>query len=568
MSRAMALSRTLWTAALGSCLLIAAPVAWSQDQQEAEPPFEADTISEVSATSAAPDVDEITVVGTQSNVTNVQGEAAAITAFGMDDLDRSEIANVDKLAFNVPNLHIGQTGSDSIVTLRAISTENATITGEPGIQFHVDGINYARPSAARLAFFDLEGLQVARGPQGFQGGKNATAGHISVTTAKPHADFETKADFQIGNYSQRRVRGSINIPINEYVQTRFAFVREDRLGYQENLLGTLEYTDLRLQVPNNEDFDANDADDFGFRGHLKLLPTENLNALVSYNYYQQGGVGPWNELQSLPEYAGCTELHPDWRPGVGVPTNHPAFYACKTRRIGINPATRQPILEATPARDEGTAVRSNQLFRNRVSRQKNRFWGWSANFDYEMPELPLFGNTQLKSVSGYQVTQTFLDGDRDASEIDTFWGFADKDSRQWSSDLQWLGSSPEGLLDWQLSLFYLHETSESLTDIDARAGSIQRIYIDQEVDNKSFGVALNTDWHATDNLRLNLGGRYIHDRKSNELLRNNPVALKPQLGSEASSCRGPEENRIVLPIDPRRVGSPIVLPDGIPSTLR
>ena len=95
------------------------------------------------------------------------------------------------------------------------------------MQFHVDGVNYARPSAARVAFFDLEGLQVLRGPQGTRGGKNSTAGWISLHTRKPSADFGIEGDFQWGSYDQRRTRAAINLPINEYVQTRFATYRRE-----------------------------------------------------------------------------------------------------------------------------------------------------------------------------------------------------------------------------------------------------------------------------------------------------------------------------------------------------
>ena len=563
------ITRSLARALLLATLLAFAPFAAAQDSRSAETPEEVSEVEE-SSSSNAREVDEITVVGTKSDVTNVQDEAAAITAFGMDDLDRAEIVNVDKLAFNVPSLHIGQTGSDSIITLRAVSTENATITGEPGIQFHVDGVNYARPSAARVAFFDLEGLQVLRGPQGFKGGKNATAGHISVSTAKPHGDFDTKFEYQIGNYNQRRSRGHVNIPINEYVQTRFAFLYEDRDGYQRNLSETLEFGDRRFQTPNSEDYDANDADDLGFRGHVKLLPTDSLEALLSYNYFQQDGVGPWNELQRLPTYDACSSLHPqsgDFLPEYqGLPSTLPPFYACRTK-FTIEDGELVGSLKPDPALDNGTAARPNRVYKNRVSRQDNRFWGWSVNLDYEVPEIPLLGGTQLKSISGYQVTETFLDGDRDASEIDVFWGFVDKDSAQWTSELQWLGSSPEGLLDWQLSLFYLFEDSDSVVDVDARSGTIQRIYIGQEVENTSLGLALDTRWQVADSFSVNLGGRYIHDRRKTELLRSNSPALRNQLGTVGSSCRGPEDGAKEFPFDPFNpspLGPPIYIEGGTP----
>ena len=268
---------------------------------------------------AVPDVDEITVVGTVSTVTDVQDEAQAVTAFGMDDLDRAEIVNVDKLAFNVPGLHVGQQGNQVIVTLRGIGTENASVTGEPGVAYMVDGVNYARPAAAQVAFFDLEGVEVLRGPQGTKGGKNTTAGWISVHTRKPHDEFETRFDYQVGAYDQKRGRGSINLPINEYAKSRFAFFWEDRDGYQRN------------RFLNDEDRDAFDADDFGFRGHLDLTPTESLQLLTTYNYYKQNGNGAQVKLIPRPEEAltgFAAQRINDCVPATGGTTNLPLNLAC------------------------------------------------------------------------------------------------------------------------------------------------------------------------------------------------------------------------------------------------
>ena len=195
--------------AIVAALSLAAPVGWSQTEDEG------------SVRDVPGQIDEITVTGTQSDVTDIQAESQAISAFSMEELDRANIVSVDQLAFNVPALHVGQQGADSIITLRGISTENASPTGEAGVQFHVDGVNYARPSAARVAFFDLEGLQVHRGPQGTRGGKNSTAGWISVITRKPTGDFGFDGDVQWGSYNQRRLRAAVNLPVNEYAQLRF-----------------------------------------------------------------------------------------------------------------------------------------------------------------------------------------------------------------------------------------------------------------------------------------------------------------------------------------------------------
>lgn len=88
-------------------------------------------------------------------------------------------------------------------------------------------------------------------------------------------------------------RSTINLPLNEFAQTRFAMYYENRDGYQRNF-GLLD-----------EDLDA---DDFGFRGHLRLLLHDRFELLTTYNYFEQGGVGSSVELQPLPVHAERTGL--------------------------------------------------------------------------------------------------------------------------------------------------------------------------------------------------------------------------------------------------------------------
>lgn len=495
---------------------------------------DADSADDVDATGqrVAPDIDEITVTGVQADVTNIQSESQAVTAFSMEDLDRSNIVAVDDLAFNVPALHVGQTGSSSIITLRGIGTENASITGEPGLQFHVDGVNYPRPGAARVAFFDLEGLQVLRGPQGYTGGKNATAGHIQVITRKPSSEFETALDYQRGSYSRERIRGALNLPISEYVQTRFAFYRMDHDGYQENLNSTVE-SPLRPGVFNNShDYDAFDADDMGWRGHLRLLNDSETGlvpreALLSYSYFEQKGVGPSTELQKLPPHGECTPR--PFGPGR-VQTLFPNFAACAVVP-GIFPVISKP------ATDNGSAGKIHRVYKDKNGNVENIYWGWAGTLDWEFDALPLLGRTALKSITSYQDVEIFQNGDRDGTDLELFWGLADESSQSWVQELQWQGT-PSEWLDFQVSLFYAREKAASTLDL-ATAASAARIAIeiDQDVENTSFGFALNTNWYLREDLTLTVGGRWIRDRKETFLL-SNAGGTGDQLGLPFQICTG------------------------------
>lgn len=488
---------------------------------------EAQSPDSVSEPTAAPNVDEITVTGSRNEITDIQSESQAITAFSMEDLDRSEIVNVDKLAFNVPALHIGQVGSDSIITLRGIGTENASITGEPGLQFHVDGVNYPRPAAARVAFFDLEGIHVLRGPQGNEGGKNATAGSIRVLTRKPHSEYEASGDFQWGTFNQRRIRAALNVPITEYLQTRVALFREDRDGYQKNFL-----------IPDEDQY-AFDADDFGLRGHVRLLPGGDAwwlpESLVTYNFFEQEGVGPARELQVLPAHIECEGDGINFGPGTQI-TQHPTFAACNGEQLfdGFRPLR----FDHRPAFDNGTAGTANTLYSNRVRNQDNKFWGWTGTLNWELPHLPLVGETRLQSVTSYQVLDLIGSGERDATELDLLRGIVDNKNDTWYQEFQWLGSAGERV-DWKLSLLFMREESESIGDFSFKRGQASEpVSIDQFVTNKAYGAALDTQWALLDDVRMILGGRFSKDVKTDNLNRDNPGGFGGELGSELAVCTG------------------------------
>jgi len=562
--------QTVWAAAW----LSAVPALAQEPTSAADP----DDSSESPARDVPSQVDEITVTGTRNEVTDIQSESEAITAFDMGALDRANISNVDALAFNVPALHIGQQGANSIVTLRGISTENASPTGEAGVQFHVDGVNYARPAAARVAFFDLEGLQVMRGPQGVRGGKNSTAGWINVETRKPTSEFAVEGDFQWGSYNERRVRGALNIPINEYVQTRFATYVISRDGFQRNLFF------------RDDDLDAVDADDFGFRGHLRLLPLDSLDVVLSYNYYQAKGVGPLEEVVGLKPEKRCNPIPPPFGTGYNPTTNFPSFAGCganPTKTTGPPVFFPDPIFAATGfdldqsprfmnfenpttrlrgesrAVAERAATTPHELYTDRVNSQDNKFWGLTGNVAWDVPELPFFGPTELRWIPSFQKTHPEGTRDADGTDLNLFFGGDDTESHQWSHEIQWKGTGWDERLNWQGSLFWMLDQTVLDSDYAFKLAGTQNIFIDQETDNTSSGAALHTEWHLREDLSLELGGRYTRDEKRNKMLRFNPDGAGQQVGASLQFCDGPAIDLVGRPapipgLPDREVG------DGIP----
>jgi iron complex outermembrane receptor protein len=429
---------------------------------------------------------------------------------------------------------VGQSANAPIITLRGIGTENASLTGEAGVAFHVDGVYLARPSAARVAFFDLETLDVKRGPQGLLGGKNTTSGSINLVSKKPIDEYEVSGDVLFGNYDRVRMRGAINIPLGERVASRLALYHEDRDGFLDN-------------VNLSDSHDPFDADDFGLRGHLKLEPSDTFEVLLSYNYFKQGGVGPQADAVPLDRevycgrdtvmYASAACFNAKFAPVAEFYSLVPERTVTGTLRDGTSFSEVQKALFATPAysyfpdfhkldpASEDGDPRS--IYLDVPSAQDNRYWGWTTTFDWDAPVLPLLGESHVKLLGGFQNVSNDFKQDFDTTDVPLFAYALDDSSDQYSGELQWSGMLAERL-DWQVSLFHSHEQAERGVQAPSISGLLpgQDPFAQQTgsaslqtTDNKSYGAALHGVYHLTDDLRFSLGGRFIKDRKSTQLLR-------------------------------------------------
>src|SRR5262245_27314500 len=306
------ITRDLAASVLCLALAIVPLVARAQDSQNGKvepqvPSTVPDDVEIIRLPEVAPPpgIEAIEVTGERVDATNVQDQASAITAFGKAELDRLHISNVDGLATNVPGLHVGQQGQNAIITLRGVGTENASLTGEPGVAFHVDGIYFGSPAAARTAFFDIDTLDVRRGPQGFEGGENHTSGACHVNTKDPESEYQVSGDWLMGNYNRERGRGVVNIPVGEYMATRFAVFYEQRDGFLDR--STVSYDNLPnnkgpdLAHPHFQDVsdDPFDLDNLGLRAKVRFMPAESLDLVVGYSYFKEQGVGPQADFVPL-----------------------------------------------------------------------------------------------------------------------------------------------------------------------------------------------------------------------------------------------------------------------------
>ncbi|MBC6403641.1 MAG: TonB-dependent receptor [Hyphomonadaceae bacterium] len=219
------------------------------------------------------------VVTAEKRQDTAQNTAIALTAITGDRLIEDGVSDLSDLSGSAPNLQIGVAGDSLEVGIRGISSNDTTERGEPAAALHLDGIYIARTSALALAFFDLERVEVLRGPQGTLYGRNATAGSINIITKKPENEFGGSAMVEFGNHDHLKFEGAMNLPVTDDWALRAAFVSEQRDGYQDNSTSEASLTG------------ADDLDNAGLRIHSLYEPGDTVSWLLTADYWSQGGVG-------------------------------------------------------------------------------------------------------------------------------------------------------------------------------------------------------------------------------------------------------------------------------------
>ena len=178
-----------------------------------------------------------TVVVTSSKIKgDIQTVPIAITALSQEQLTSRQIAGGPDLVKEVPNLTFTKTNfSGYSIAIRGIGTEAISVSTDPAVAVALNDIPFIRNHFFEQEFFDVNQVEVVRGPQGTLYGRNATAGVVNVISAKPTDQFEAMLSADWGNYTNRRYEGMVNIPIvDDWLDVRVAGEWTKRDGYTTN----------------------------------------------------------------------------------------------------------------------------------------------------------------------------------------------------------------------------------------------------------------------------------------------------------------------------------------------
>jgi iron complex outermembrane recepter protein len=217
------------------------------------------------------------VVTAQRRRESVQDVPIAVSAFSADLLSQRGIATPLQLIQYVPNLFGSNNtglGSANAYYIRGLGNTETIATFDPPVGTYIDDIYMSRQNGNNFAFFDLDRIEVLRGPQGTLFGRNTTGGAINVVMKRPSTEFGGYVEAAYGAYDKKLIRGSIDLPLSEQIQVKISGYFQDDDGYVKN-----STTGER----------ANDSDLAGIRGAVQLKLTDTLTWNVSGTYMRNDG---------------------------------------------------------------------------------------------------------------------------------------------------------------------------------------------------------------------------------------------------------------------------------------
>jgi outer membrane receptor protein involved in Fe transport len=218
---------------------------------------------------------EALIVTAQKREEDIQDVPIAISAFTQEQLENSQVAGGPDLITQVPNMTFTKTNFSSYsIQLRGIGTQAISATVDPAVAVAFNNTPFIRNRFFEQEFYDLQRVEVLRGPQGTLYGRNATAGVVNLISQKARLDtYEAKLSGDVANYNSTRLEGMINIPLaNEVAALRIAGAWTKREGYTVNEL-------------SGEPIDGRDL--WSTRVSLRFSPNDRLDANLIWEHFEE-----------------------------------------------------------------------------------------------------------------------------------------------------------------------------------------------------------------------------------------------------------------------------------------
>ncbi len=213
------------------------------------------------------------IVTAERRAQNLQDIAISASVFTAEDLSRKGVTNINDIQQVAPSIAINTFNRSTFINIRGVGIAQSAPTSSPGIAYYIDGQLIPHEQFIGQSFYDIDAVEVLRGPQGTLTGQNSTGGAIYVRTPAPVYDqYSGLVDLTLGDYSKVRAIGALNAGFNDNVALRISAVHDEHDSYTTNIGPS-------PSQPGNASLNA-------FRANFALRSDdERLNFNLRYDYF-------------------------------------------------------------------------------------------------------------------------------------------------------------------------------------------------------------------------------------------------------------------------------------------
>ncbi|MGI9323055.1 MAG: TonB-dependent receptor [Pseudomonadales bacterium] len=487
-------------------------------------------------------IEEVVVTATKRE-TSLMETALSVSSMSQEDLDSAGVKNLLDIGDLVPNLQVAVSPTDSgvQVAVRGLTSNNFTEIGDPTVAMHFDGLYSPRPQAGLALMYDVERVEINRGPQGTLFGRNSTAGSINVISSRPRFD-EINGAFGVeaGEFQQVTLKGWMNLPINEQLALRFSLLTEqadswlnqsvDRydLDWDANNDGdTDDMEDVKGDgIPNVDQRRAREVGDDEAYGAV-----DRHAARVSFRY-QPSDVIDWNLV-----FDYFSDQSPGFLSLKDCEKAEDTFFACDHDQwdVATNlPGETDMTIQSIRSIFEWE-LSDNVILEYRVAFAKQERSQLSdGSVAYPDPDHPAYGIVRRYFDGGADDFVDYGNLVRDPALLVSL-GFPDAVIQPWD-DLQleteystyesWVHefqvkSQGDSDLQWIAGLFALSENNEIRFNVEnpfccASVLPLAQSFVQPERTVNSIATFVQFDYAATDLLNFTAGIRYTEDEKQDK----------------------------------------------------
>ncbi len=417
-------------------------------------------------------LEEVLVTATH-RTENLQDIAISVTAISGEDLEKADIFDPTTIAYRVPGMTYGEFApGQAIISLRGVSSTDDGAGLDNSVAVFLDGVYIGRGAAINFDMFDLDRIEVLRGPQGTLFGRNAIGGAINAVTARPTDFFTAKAGVTFGNEGILRYRGLVSGPFTENLSGKISFTHREHDGWVRNVaLGT----------------DVADEDQSSIRGQLKYT-TDNSEWLLTADYMDDDrddmGRTPVVNRAPLLQILAANGGGDDWETAIA--------------RQGFSKRNAGGVsLQGDISFDRGTLT-TITAFRN-------------VETDWEMPSLGVpFG-----AIGPFDEIIDDIVEDIDTVTQEFRWTSTLDGNLQYTAGVYYLSEETERTENWRITKPGTYDDPDvpwKLTDPGSQE-MIGNEYSFTGNETTSYAAYAEATWQPVDKWSFTLGGRFTRDEK-------------------------------------------------------